>query len=131
MLRSNFLIEKKFFPKLLGGLKPPPAPPAPRSLQDMNDIDVCVVSETHLRPDVPDAVIVMSNYALFRRDRNWNGTDMSRNGGIAIYNLRSKFFEDIIRKYSHFNDFDDNFKIIFLLTMLILLFEYHVLMWEY
>ena len=60
--------------------------------QDMNDIDVCVVSETHLRPDVPDAVIVMSNYALFRRDRNWNGTDMSTNGGIAIYNLRSKFF---------------------------------------
>ena len=52
-------------------------------------------------------LIVMSNYALFRRDRNWNGTDMSRNGGIAIYNLRSKFLEDIIRKYSHFNDFDD------------------------
>ena len=56
--------------------------------QDMNDIDVCVVSETHLRPEFPDAVIVMSNYALFRRD----GTDMSTNGGIAIYNLRSKFF---------------------------------------
>ena len=25
-----------------------------------NDIDICVVSETHLRPDVPDAVIAMS-----------------------------------------------------------------------
>ena len=50
-----------------------------------NDIDICVVSETHLRPDVPDAVIAISNYALFRRDRNWNGTDMRRNGGITIY----------------------------------------------
>ena len=50
-----------------------------------NDIDICVVSETHLRPDVPDVVIAISNYALFRRDRNWNGTDMRRNGGIAIY----------------------------------------------
>ena len=29
-------------------------------------------------------------------------------------NLRSKFFEDIIRKYPHFNDFDDNSKIFFL-----------------
>ena len=50
-----------------------------------NDIDICVVSETHLRPDVPDVVIAISNYALFRRDRNWNGTDRRRNGGIAIY----------------------------------------------
>ena len=29
-------------------------------------------------------------------------------------NLRSKFFEDIIRKYPHFNDFDDISKIFFL-----------------
>ena len=29
-------------------------------------------------------------------------------------NLRSKFFEDIIRKYPHFNVLDDNSKIIFL-----------------
>ena len=36
-----------------------------------NDIDICVVSETHLRLDVPDAVIAMSNYALYRRDSNW------------------------------------------------------------
>ena len=28
--------------------------------------------------------------------------------------LRSKFFEDIIRKYPHFNDLDDNSEIIFL-----------------
>ena len=37
----------------------------------------------------------------------------------AIYcnlydNLRSKFFEDIIREYPHFNDFGDNSKIFFL-----------------
>ena len=33
-----------------------------------------------------------------------------------------KFFEDIIRKYAYFIDLDDNSKIIFLFTMLILLY---------
>ena len=51
----------------------------------MNDIDICVVSETHFKPDVPDAVIAMSNYALYRRDGNWCGRDMRKNRGIAIY----------------------------------------------
>ena len=42
----------------------------------INDIDICLVSETHFRPDVPDAVIAMSNYALYRRDGNWCGRDV-------------------------------------------------------
>ena len=50
-----------------------------------NDIDIRVVSETHLRLDVPDAVMATSNYALYRRGRNWSGRDMRKNGGIAIY----------------------------------------------
>ena len=50
-----------------------------------NDIDICVVSETHLKLEVPDSVIAISNYALYRRDRNWSGRDMRKNGGIAIY----------------------------------------------
>ena len=35
-----------------------------------NDIDICVVSETHLKAAMPDAVINISNYTIFRRDRN-------------------------------------------------------------
>ena len=49
-------------------------------------INICsLVSETHLRLDVPDAVIAMSNYALYRRDSNWSRRDMRKNGGSAIY----------------------------------------------
>ena len=33
---------------------------------------------------------------------------------MIIYVLRLKFFKDRIRKYPHFNDLDDNSKIIFL-----------------
>ena len=32
-----------------------------------NDIDVCVVSETHLKPAMPDAVIDIPNYTIFRK----------------------------------------------------------------
>lgn len=58
-----------------------------------NDIDICVVSETHLRLDVPDhdAVIAMSNYALYRRDRNWSGREMRKNGGISTSEIISQF----------------------------------------
>lgn len=54
---------------------------------DMNnyDIDVCVVSETHLKPDMPDAVVNIPNYTIYRRDRNWSGTDMRNKGGIPNY----------------------------------------------
>ena len=41
-----------------------------------NDIDVCVVSETHLKPAQPDAVVNIADYAVFPRDRNWSGKDM-------------------------------------------------------
>ena len=50
-----------------------------------NDIDVCVVSETHLKPAMPDAVINIPNYTIFRRDRDWSGLDMRNKGGVAIY----------------------------------------------
>ena len=51
----------------------------------MNDIDIFVVSETHLKLAVPDAVIAMSNYALYRRDKTWSARDTRKNGVIAIY----------------------------------------------
>ena len=50
-----------------------------------NDIDVCVVSETHLKPAQPDAVVNIADYAVFRSDRNWSGKDMRNKGGVAIY----------------------------------------------
>ena len=68
------------------------------------DIDVCVVSETHLRRDVPDANIAITNYNVYKRDRNWFGTDARKKGGVAVYvrnNLkvteikRSEMFESI------------------------------------
>ena len=50
-----------------------------------NDIDVCVISETHLKKDVPDSVVGVSNYSIYRRDRNWFGNDNREKGGVAIY----------------------------------------------
>ena len=50
-----------------------------------NDIDICVVTETHLKPDMPDSVVNIPNYTIFRRDRNWGGQDLRSKGGVAIY----------------------------------------------
>jgi hypothetical protein len=36
-----------------------------------NDVDVCVVSETHLKPEQPDAKVNIADYTILRRDRNW------------------------------------------------------------
>ena len=57
---------------------------------DLNnkDIDVCIVSETHLKPAMPDAIVNIPGYSIFRRDRNWSGLDKRSKGGIAI-NTRS------------------------------------------
>ncbi|CAH3156255.1 unnamed protein product [Pocillopora meandrina] len=48
-----------------------------------NDIDACVVSETHLKIEVPDTVVNISGYNIFRRDRNWSGCDL-RNGEVLL-----------------------------------------------
>ena len=49
------------------------------------DIDVCVVSETHLSTNMPDAVVNIPNYNVFRRDRDWAGLDKRKKGGVAVY----------------------------------------------
>ena len=49
------------------------------------DIDICVVSETYLKPDIPNAIVNIPNYSILRRDRNWAGTDKRSKGGVAIY----------------------------------------------
>ena len=37
------------------------------------DIDICVVSETHLKKVVPDANVAITNCTIYRRDREWFG----------------------------------------------------------
>ena len=55
-----------------------------------NDIDACVVSETHLKNDVPDTVLNIPNYKISRRDRNWSGCDLRNKGGIVIYTSNNR-----------------------------------------
>ena len=49
------------------------------------DIDVCVVSKTHLSTNMPDAVVNIPNYNVFRRDRGWADLDKRKKGGVAVY----------------------------------------------
>ena len=44
-----------------------------------------MVSETHLSTDLPDSIVNIPEYNLFRRDRGWLGRDKWKNGWIAIY----------------------------------------------
>ena len=50
-----------------------------------HDIDVCVVTETHLKLDQPDAVVNIADFNIYRGDRNWSGLDMRNKGGVAVY----------------------------------------------
>ena len=46
------------------------------------DIDVCIVSEMHLKSEMPDAIVNIPGYSIFRRDRNWSGMDKRSKGGL-------------------------------------------------
>ena len=52
---------------------------------DLNNkaIDICVVSETHLKPEMLDAIVNTPGYNIFRQDRNWSAwiTDVK----VAIF----------------------------------------------
>ena len=62
-----------------------------------NDINACVVSETHLKKDVPDTVVNIPNYKIYRRDRNWSGRDLRNKGGIAFYTRNNLSVIDVYR----------------------------------
>ena len=49
------------------------------------DIDIAVISETHLNHNIPDCIVGIEGYDIFRRDRDLNGKDKRKNGGIAVY----------------------------------------------
>ena len=44
-----------------------------------------MVSETHLKKVVPDANVAITNYTIYRRDRDWFGNDNRAKGGVAVY----------------------------------------------
>ena len=50
-----------------------------------HDIDVCIVTETHLKLDQPNAVLNIADFNIYRRDRNWSGLDTRNKGGMAVY----------------------------------------------
>ncbi|CAB4030584.1 Hypothetical predicted protein [Paramuricea clavata] len=50
-----------------------------------NDVDTCIVSETDLKANIPDSLVCIPNYNIFRRDRDYSGRDLRAKGGIAIY----------------------------------------------
>ena len=66
---------------------------------DLNnrDIDVCIVSETHLKSEMPDAIMNIPGYSIFRRDTNWSGLDKRSKGGIAIYTRSNLSIIDVYR----------------------------------
>ncbi len=46
---------------------------------------------------MPDAVVTIHNYSIFRRARKWEGRDMRAKGGIAIYVRNNLKVIDIYR----------------------------------
>lgn len=102
---SEFAVPKFLFTNICSLTKTKNRVRAAVALEaDLNnkDIDVYIVSETHIKPEMPDAIVNIPGYSIFRRDRNWSGPDKRSRGGIAIYargNLniidvyRSKLYE--------------------------------------
>ena len=87
---TEFAVPKCLFTNICGLKKTKNRVRTPVALEaDLRnqDIDVCVVSETHLSTEMPDAVANIPNYTLFRRDRDWADLDKRKRGGVAI-NLR-------------------------------------------
>ena len=62
------------------------------------DIDVCIVSKTHLKTTIPNSTVDINNYSIYRRDRNWSGLDMRAKGGVAIYVRKNLDIVDVICK---------------------------------
>lgn len=101
MARAN-LVPKFLFTNICSLAKTKKRVRAAVALEaDLNnkDIDICVVSETHLKPEIPDAIVNIPGYIIFRRDRSWSGLDSRCKGIFARSNLdvidcyRSELYE--------------------------------------
>ena len=85
---TEFAVLKCLFTNICGLAKSKNRLWAPVAIEvhlNNQDIDICVVSETHLSTDLPDSIVNIPENNLFRRDRGWLGRDWRKNGGIAIY----------------------------------------------
>ena len=97
---TDFAVPKCLFTNICGLAKTKNRVRAPVALEaDLrkHDIDVCVVSETHLSTGVPDSVANIPGYTLFRRDRGWGDLDKRKKGGVAIYVRNNLKVLDIYR----------------------------------
>lgn len=61
------------------------------------DIDVCIVSETHLSTNMPDAVVNIPNYNEFRRTEVGQTWTKGKKGGVAVYVRDSLKVLDVYR----------------------------------
>ena len=80
---TGFAVPKCLFTNICGLSKTKNRVRAPVALEvDLRsqDIDVCVVSETHLSTNIQDAVVNIPNYNVFRRDRGWADLDKRKKG---------------------------------------------------
>ena len=71
---SEFAVPKFLFTNICSLAKTKNRVRAAVALEaDLNnrDIDVCIVSETHLKSEMPDAIVNIPGYSIFRQDRNW------------------------------------------------------------
>lgn len=97
---KGFAVPKCLFTNICGLSKTKNRVRAPVALEaDLRsqDIDVCIVSETHLSTNMPDAVVNIPNYNVFRRDRGWADLDKRKKGGVAIYVRDSLKVLDVYR----------------------------------
>ena len=97
---TGFAVPKCLFTNICGLSKTKNRVRAPVALEaDLRsqDIDVCVVSETHLSTNMPDAVVNIPNYNVFRRERGWADLDKRKKGGVAVYVRDSLKVLDVYR----------------------------------
>ena len=94
---TDFAVPKSLFTNTCGLAKTMNCVRAPVVLKihfRNQDIDVCVVwvvSETYLSANVPDAVVNIPEYVIYRRDRGWAELNKKKKGGIAVcvrYNFK-------------------------------------------
>ena len=75
---TEFAVPKCLFTNICGLAKSKNRLRAPFAIEahlNNQDIDICVVSDTHLSTDLPDSIVNIPEYNLFRRDRGWLGRD--------------------------------------------------------
>ena len=76
--QSSFAVPKCLFTNINSLVKVKNHAKATTTLEaDMQstDIDVCVVSETYLKPEIPDALVRIPGYTIYSTDRNQFGND--------------------------------------------------------